>query len=217
MAMESRSTEKFNWPTVLRVAQTLLMYSVAGCAAGSSDVGPFGPAEESPLLVPFAGHWVCDAEKTFAAMRASGVTEEQIAQLRKLTDEHPEFGGVHPDMTISGNVAVTDPVSIGPLRLVSEYRFFRMHRHGDKACGQAWHHEDRFDPGDMSKCYVRLQLIDDALHFDLRMRDGLIDLDDPDLRSSPPVEGGSPANCQADDPPGEDWGAWTTCVFTRQP
>jgi hypothetical protein len=122
---------------------------------------------------------------------------------------NPQLGSMHPDINISGNVAVSSGV------LSSEYRFFGMHQHGDVVCGKAWHHEDRFDPGDMSKCYVRLQIVDDHLLFKMRMKDGLPDLNDPDWRSSPATEGGSAADCDADNPPGAEWSEWTTYVFNR--
>jgi hypothetical protein len=91
-----------------------------------------------------------------------------------------------------------------------------MHEHGNKVCGKAWHHEDRFDPGDMSKCYVRLMIKDDYLYMEVRMKDGLPDLNDPDLGSSPPTESGSATKCDAVNPVGPDWGDWTTYVFSRK-
>ncbi len=92
-----------------------------------------------------------------------------------------------------------------------------MHEHDGKACGKAWHHEDRFDPGDMSKCYVRLSVKDNHLHFEMRMKDGLPDLHDPELLSTPPAEAGSAAACDADKPAGKEWSEWTTFVFARKP
>ena len=66
---------------------------------------------------------------------------------------------MHNDMKISGNCAA---VRSGVPS--AEYRLFATHEHGGKVCGKAWHHEDRFDPGDMSKCYVRLSIIDNRMH-----------------------------------------------------
>jgi hypothetical protein len=125
---------------------------------------------------------------------------------------------MHPDITISGDVVLCAGL------FNSEYRLFGMHPHGEKVCGKAWHHEDRFDPGDMSKCYVRLQLVEGALHMEVRMLDGNPDDNDPDLQATLPVEGGSADACDADNPaPVQDvgnrmneWSEWTTYVFTKQ-
>jgi hypothetical protein len=97
----------------------------------------------------------------------------------------------------------------------AEYRFFSLHERGGKVCGKAWHHEDRHDPGDMSKCHVRLSMQGEFLHMEVRMQEDLPDLDDPDLQS-PPTEGGSAADCDTDDPAGADGGEWTTYAFARK-
>ena len=98
-----------------------------------------------------------------------------------------------------------------------EYRFFSMHEHDGKICGKAWHHEDRYDPGDMSKCYVRLWIENDELHFQFRMQALLPEMSDPDLTSSPPTEGGSAQTCDAERPAGDGWSNWATYVYTRKP
>jgi hypothetical protein len=196
-----------SWPFVGLFA---LLSALGGCgdgAAGPGD-GPFGAPVESRLLAPFAGQWAFDFEKTLDAQQAGGATDQQIDNLRKLYAENPLLGKMHPDMTISGNEAVCAGMPAG------EYRFFAVHEHDGKVCGKAWHHEDRFDPGDMSKCYVRLQLEGDQLHFDLKMQE-VPDLDDPDLRATLPPEADSAA-CDADHPAGSDWSDWTTFVFVRK-
>ncbi len=197
-------------PNVLRLATISLLLVVTGCDRGHQDAGPFGPLQESPLLSPFAGQWTCDFEKTIDALQAADTPDEQIDRLRKFYTDNPQLGKIHPDINISGNVAVS------PGAPSSEYRFFAMHEHDNKVCGKAWHHEDRFDPGDMSKCYVRLMLHDDHLYLEVRMQDGLPDLNDRDLQSSPATEGGSRAECDADKPAGQDWSEWTTYVFSRK-
>ena len=85
-----------------------------------------------------------------------------------------------------------------------------LHAHDSKVCGKAWHHEDRFDPGDMSKCYVRLSVVDGDLHLEVNMLDGLPDVNDPDLLSTPAVEGDL-SKCDADK---QDSADWATYVFT---
>jgi hypothetical protein len=192
------------------VALPALILVFSGCGDHSTPDGPFGAPSESPLLAAFAGEWTFDFERTLAAQRAAGVSDENIERLRKLNAENPQFGRMHPDMTIKGNEAVCSGMPAG------EYRFFAVHEHDGKVCGKAWHHEDRFDPGDMSKCYVRLQIVEGRLHFAVKMKEGLPDLNDPDLRSSPPVDLDSSANCDADNPPGADWSDWSTAVFTRK-
>ena len=114
---------------------------------------------------------------------------------------------MHPDLTIKGNVAV------GAGLLSSEYRFFGMHTHDSKVCGKAWHHESRFDPGDMSKCYVRLSIAGGDLQLEVNMLDGLPSLNDPDLglESAPPVEGDL-SKCDAENQKSANW---ATYVFTR--
>ena len=62
---------------------------------------------------------------------------------------------------------------------------------------------------------MRLEIVDGRLLFKMRMKDGLPDLNDPDLTSSPAVESGSAGECDADNPPGTDWSEWTMYVFNR--
>jgi hypothetical protein len=188
-----------------------LLPTIGGCGTDAAvpGGGPFGAPAESRLLAGFAGQWDFDFEKTLDAQKAGGATDQQIETLRKLYAENPLLGKMHPDMTISGNEAVCAGTPAG------EYRFFAMHEHDGKMCGKAWHHEDRFDPGDMSKCYVRLKLDGDRLTFDLRMQEQP-DLNDPDLRATLPAEADSAAACDADHPAGSDWSDWTTFVFVRK-
>lgn len=180
-----------------------------GQAGGTAAEGPFGPPDRSALLAPLTGSWVRDVEKTLEAQKAAGAGEEQVAALREFYARSAEFGGMLSEMTITGNEAVGKDGS--------EYRFFAMHQHDGKICGKAWHHEDRYDPGDMSKCYARMKLDGKVLYLEVKMKDGLPDLNDPDLGpSSLPAEGGSAATCDADTPAGSDWGEWTTTVFARK-
>lgn len=153
-------------------------------------------------MLPFAGAWQFDTEQTLAAQEAAGVSEEQIAQMRSIL-ENPQFALLHPDLTFDG------PVATGAGLLSCEYRFFGMHTHDGKLCGMAWHHEDRHDPGDMSKCYIRLSIVDNNLHMEVKMLEGLPNLNDPDLVE--PSLTGDVANCQAEKIPG----TWMLCVFTR--
>lgn len=185
---------------------------VAGCGVGSdqSGDGPFGAATEIPLLTPFAGDWVFDFERTLDERKAAGDSDEDLEKIRKLYADNPLFGQMHPDMSIAGDVAICSGMP------PAEYRFFGIHEHDGKVCGKAWHHEDRHDPGDMSKCYVRLANNDGRLYFSVRMQDGLLDLNDPDLLAAAPVAVGSVESCDADAPPGGDWSEWTTFVFHRK-
>lgn len=187
-----------------------LLLGVMGCEydPAGSGAGPFGSPGDSPQLQPFAGDWQFDLDKTLETRVAGGASDAEIESLRKLYAENPQHGKMHPDLSITGNEAVGRDV------VESEYRFFALHTHGELVCGKAWHHEDRFDPGDMSKCYVRLMIADEFLHLDVKMKEGLPSLNDPDLQS--PTEHGDPENCDAENPPGNDWSGWVTYVFSRK-
>lgn len=178
-----------------------------GQVGGAVGEGPFGEPSQSALLSPFAGTWVLDVDKTLEVQKADGASDEQIATLREIFARGAQVGGMFSEMTITGNEAVAKDGS--------EYRFFAMHEHDGKICGKAWHHEDRYDPGDMSKCYARLKLEGNALYLEVKMKDGLPDLEDPDLLSSPlPAEGGSAETCDADAQVGTNWGGWWLSVFS---
>ena len=120
------------------------------------------------------------------------------------------LGQMHQDIAIDGHRATGSGVPS------VQYDFFALHPHNETVCGKAWHHEDRHDPGDMSKCFVKLALVDGALHLKVRMKDGLPDLDDPDLVDNPPIalpEGESA--CEADTAPAHNWGDWIIHAFVR--
>lgn len=189
----------------------LLFVVLSGCGPGSatgSASGPIGTPEASTIMAPFDGKWTLDWDKTLAAIRAGGATEEQIESLRRNYANDPSLSTLHPNLTITGNVAMGDG------RPSSEYRFFRMHKHGTKTCGMAWHHEDRFDPGDMSKCHVRLEVVGSELRLEVYMHEALPDLNDPDILTPPPVEN-RPEDCEVEAKTTNEPGAWQTYVFRR--
>lgn len=177
--------------------------AILGCDSGPS-AGPFGPPDHSPLLKPYAGHWVFNLAKTLAAEKAAGASDEEIAKSQELPGAFPHSEDVYPDLTITGNVAVGSDITN------SEYRFFAMHRHGDTLCGKAWHHEDRFDPGDMTKCHVRLKIEHGDLYLEVNMHEELPD-DDPDLAPKNRVESDS-SECEAKKQKLKDW---QTLVYSR--
>ena len=175
------------------IASTLVVVvMLSGCGNAGS------PSPPVALLSPYQGPWQFDARKTDALWRSQLTPADRIAW------------GVprHPDMTLSGSVAVLP----GPIE--GEYAFFALHRHDQWVCGKAWHHEDRQDHGDMGKCYVRLERAGPDLHLSVRMHDGHPDLDDPDLTNMPPTAG-SKDTCSADAPAGPPWSPWMTYVFVR--
>lgn len=188
---------------------TLILFAVGcgGAADSTADSGPFGPVKESLILSSFAGEWVFDFEKTLDSLNSAGASEEDIEQLRKLYTENPQIDKFHPDIKITGDIAIGSGI------LSSEYRFYAMHQHDEKICGKAWHHEDRFDPGDMSECYIRLVIKDNLLYLDVKMKEGRPDLNDPVFRESPPIKSGSSKECDAENPAGINWGEWTTFIF----
>lgn len=189
-----------------------LLAAVAGlpfCGCEVGDESAFGTPQTSALLAPFAGKWECDEQRSVAAAKAAGLTEQDLAGyqvVKKL------YGGkIHPDLEIAGNTIRYQGFA------ASEYWLFGLHQHDDYVCGKAWHHEDRFDPGDMSKCYVRVKLQDGLLFLDIKRKDGLPDDDDPDLVADPAVESGSAKQCDAGKPHDSDWDAnWETLVFKRK-
>ena len=190
-----------------------LLTSVAGCdsPSDSSNGSPFGnTGPASALMQPFQGKWKFDLERTLALWKAKGVAASQIAQLRATRQASIPL---HPDLRIEGNLAVL----LGPGPLEGEYTFFAMHPHNQSACGKAWHHEDRHDPGDMSKCYARLELKENGaeLYLSLRNEEDAASPNDPDATNMPPAAG-SAATCGADAAPNPPWSAWETYVFVKE-
>jgi hypothetical protein len=181
---------------MLSIALSVL---VAGCERSATSTG--GGA--TPVMKQFGGDWRFDLERSLAEWKAQGVPLEEIDDVRDLAKRM----AIHPDMTIDGGKATLRG------RPQGEYHFFALHPHGNWACGKAWHHEDRHDPGDMSKCLARLEIREDGLlYLSLRHHDDPADENDPDVRTMPPLAG-SATTCTADaqsDPP---WSVWHTYVF----
>ena len=125
---------------------------------------------------PFAGQWDFDADSTFALMEERIDNPDAIRISRQF---HENVMPLHQNLSIAGTTLTGD--GFPP----SEYQLFALHKHGDVLCGKAWHHEDRHDPGDMSKCLVQLEIVDSKLKLTVYQFDGLPDLDDPELYSSP--------------------------------
>jgi hypothetical protein len=185
--------------------------------AGSTDDGPFGKPRRSALLAPFAGSWVFDFDKTIQAQEARGASKEDIERLRKQYEQNPELRKLHADMAITSSQAVCAGVPS------AEYDFFGMHQHDGKVCGKAWHHEDRHDAGDMSKCYVRMAMVENRLLMEVKMSERSPDLNDPDLasdlsekRKSTPMDIDSAAKCDAEKPAVGTWTSWVIYAFTRR-
>ena len=183
---------------------------------GLSDTGPLGKPRPSGLLAPFAGTWVFDFDKTIDAQQAAGTSKEEIERLRKMYAQDPQFRKLYADLVITGNQAVGSGIPS------DEYDFFAIHQHGNKVCGKAWHHEDRNDPGDMTKCYVRMAMVENRLQLEVRTLGRSPNLSDPEMAallaqnpSSPPVDLDTSARCDADKPAGGEWTPWTISVFTR--
>lgn len=216
----------------------LSAFCLSGCGQGDSGSGQGGgSAWDDPanvaILEPFQGKWRFDQERTLAQWEGQGMSKEELARVREsyrrlAETEMPaeaqkalraagvdpnnlaeSIGRMHPDLTFERHVAICDGFPAG------EYRLFGIHEHDQYVCGKAWHHEDRFDPGDMSKCYVRLAIEGEEFHLQMRMQDGWPDLSDPDLQDKLPILAGSDSTCDADAPAGENWSEWTTYVFVR--
>ena len=197
-----------------RLAIAAMLLAVAGCnrapatpppAAGAGGAGPFGPPVMTPIMQPFQGAWRFSLAKTLALWQAEGVPAAEIAQAKTLAASF----ALHPDMTITGDTAV-----LSPLPLVGEYKFFALHPHNQWVCGKAWHHEDRNDPGDMSKLLARLKLDAADLHVAQRVDENSADPNDPDVTKLPTLAG-SAATCTADAAPDPPWSPWRTYVFEK--
>lgn len=196
---------------------TIVLLSLAGCDAnpvapgqGSAVNGPFGPPEKPAIMVPFEGDWTFNLEKTLEARKANGASSQEIEQARSMYSLMDAAG---PELTITGTVMV-----YAWDVLEEEYRLFNLHKHGEIICGKAWHHEDRFDPGDMSKCRVQLKLQDDRLVFKNRFRSSPVDLNDPDLQQMRIVNTAAASTCDSDslpDDPKSDWWPWEILVYDR--
>lgn len=184
-----------------RVPVAVVCLFLAACGNAGSGTGL--PATTTPLLQPFQGAWKFDLNKTLALWQSQGVSAQQIAQAQSFAQMYP----LHGDIELTQNVATIHGVVEG------EYYFFAQHQHNQWVCGKAWWHEDRHDPGDMAKCYTRLEIINGDLHLSMRLEDGLPALNDPDLVTMP-VQSGSVTNCQADGAPNPPWSPWQTLVFT---
>lgn len=176
-----------------------MLLIVSGCDEGTG----LKATGTTPLMDPFQGTWHVDQQKTLAWWENHGVPTTQIAQAQQLTAAMP----LHPDLKVQGTTVVLPGVVEG------EYAVFALHRHGSVSCGKAWHHEDRHDPGDMSKCYVRFDLSGKELHFSIRADENSADPSDPDIMNLPATApAGSCAADSAKDPP---WSPWQTYIFTR--
>jgi len=152
-----------------------------------------------------AGRWEFDAENTFALMEQRIDNRDAIRISRQF---HTQATPLHQHLIISGTTLTGDGVPS------EEYRLFALHQHGDVLCGKAWHHEDRHDPGDMSKCFIQLKLVDSKLKLTVNQLDGLPDLDDPDLHSPAPI--GDPNGCEASDQIDSEPNKWAVYFFDKR-
>jgi hypothetical protein len=178
-----------------------LLLTLSGCSKGTEDGGAPAPLR---MLQPFQGEWQFSQPKTLARWRATGMPANNIKQVEKLAEVIP----IHPGMVVKDNIAVLLGVVEG------EYYFFALHPHGRWVCGKAWHHEDRHDPGDMSKCLVRLELRNSDLWLSLRDNEDWTDVSDPDIVDRP-LTAGSAESCEADAAATPPCGPWQTFIFER--
>lgn len=224
-----------NSPMLRQGILWFLISVTCGCGARNPGMGGkrgtlWGPAVQVAALGRFQGKWVFDQERTLAAWKDAGMPQDQIESARAMYEElkHIELppdlrralgkqadqvagtmGRMHPNLTFDGHLAIGDSLPS------AEYRLFAIHEHDQTVCAKAWHHEDRNDPGDMSKCYVRLAIIGDELHLKVRDQEET-SLTDADLTETAPIVAPAGAACDADAPPGTTWSEWTTYVFVRR-
>jgi hypothetical protein len=213
---------------------------MAGCGGAtdapsseSSSGGVFGAPVQVSLLGPFQGQWHFDFDRTMATWERQSVSPETIAHTRSFRakmqsmEVPPEVEKALKSQGIdvqtwresSANLVqdlnLTGHVATGSGFPSEEHRFFALHEHDGVVCGKAWHHEDRFDPGDMSKCHIKLRLQDGQLHLDVKMYED-VDISDPDLIGSPPIVMDA-KDCDAPDAMSPDRNGWSTYVFVRSP
>lgn len=212
------------------VCGCMLLVTIVGCGsrADGPDDGAFGRHIDVKLLEPFQGEWTIDEPRTFDVWRRQGKGDavEQTKEMRKRFAEMKEkksavargamklagidaaLNRLHPDLSITGDTFV------GRNGFLSqEYRLFAIHQHGAIVCAKAWFHEDRHDPGDMSKCWLRLERVGDDFHFHVKFQGDDVDTEkDPDLTSMPTLVDAK--NCEV---AGEKLESkeWTTYVFVR--
>lgn len=198
-----------------RKSLAILLMLACGCSrsGGGKDDGtaadPWDDAVRVALLEPFQGSWTYDFDRTADIRRSQGIPAEQIEKEQEFRRRNPSLAELGTSLTFDGHLATGDPFPF------SEYGLFGLHEHDGAVCGKAWHHEDANDPGDMSKCFVKLRRVGEELHFDLWMPDGQTDLGDPDLNDAPAVVSGSAAECEAPPDDGDDRNGWMTRVFVR--
>jgi hypothetical protein len=185
--------------SVLQIAFTFCLFLSVGCNM-ETDTPP-----NDDRLSPFAGRWDFDPESTFALMEKRIDNPDAIRISRQF---HTSASPLHENLSIAGIKLTGDGLPS------CEYQIFALHQHGNVLCGKAWHHEDRHDPGDMSKCFIQLEIIDSKLKLTVNQLDGLPDLDDPDLYSSP--SSSAPNDCQTsrliDSEPNE----WAVYFFNKR-
>jgi hypothetical protein len=187
-------------------------------APNENGNGVFGPPIKVQLLEPFQGQWDCDRAATFALWKSQGKndsvksTEEfekhmddEFAKshepaIRELRRDSP-----HGDITIKGNII------FGRGALAEEHDLFALHAHGSVVCGKAWFHEDRNDPGDMSKVWIRLELVGDELR--IHIKDGESpEQEDADLLERPTLVDASKCETANDKVESQLWNSY---VFRR--
>jgi len=180
--------------------------------------GVFGPPIKVQLLDPFQGQWNCDRAGTFALWKSQGKsdrvksTEESDKRLdEEFAKNHDPTLAVlrrdspHCDITIKGNII------FGRGALAEEYDLFGLHAHGSVVCGKAWFHEDRNDPGDMSKVWIRLELVGDELRIHIKGGD-FPDQENADLLERPTLVDAS--KCETANEK-VDSQLWNSYVFRR--
>ncbi len=180
--------------------------------------GVFGPPIKVRLLDPFQGQWDCDRAGTFALWKSQGKgdrvqsaeefekhLDKEFAKKHDPTLTELRRDSPHCDITIKGNII------FGRGALAEEHDLFALHAHGSVVCGKAWFHEDRHDPGDMSKVWIRLELVGDELR--IHIKDGdFPDQEDADMLERPTLVDAS--KCETAKEKVESQ-AWNSFVFRR--
>lgn len=184
----------------------LIFVMVLGSALGRTKTSR--TSIHSPIMNAFAGNWTCDNERTDEERLKAGDSQEEIERDKVIREKYPI-------LSLSAQLLVfADDLAYSPNGLQCEYKFYHMHKHDKTLCGKAWFHEDRNDQGDMSACRVKLALVNDELHFQVRHMQRDIEVNEIVGFSESEFEA-DPAACDADSPKAGPWGDWMMTVYKR--
>lgn len=212
----------------------LLAASFLGCrpveptAEFKSDVNLFGGPHRILPLKPFAGIWRCNNDATYALWSENGMSDEQINGFRRNIEN-----GIKTLKENRGSglaTATRDGRIFGDL-LMNGTQVDVAGLHGDRydlymvepevdgvIAARAWHLNNMPQPTDMKRACVKLQLVDDRLHFTVQQYNDSakrLDSKDPELAGEPVYVKENGVACDITSGGAEPFGIARTYVFDR--